>query len=203
MALLTKRHFVLASASARRLMLLQQVGIAPEVIVAEVAEAEAASGLAPAALVTENARRKAQAVASRLGCCDAWILGADTVVALDGMIFGKPRDAADARRMLQALSGRTHSVFTGQCLVDGESGRSLSQASETRVRFAVLDAEEIDAYVATGEPLDKAGAYGMQAQAGTFVLSIEGDYSTVVGLSLPMLRLMLRALSVAEDSCGK
>lgn len=196
MSLLTDRRVILASASPRRLALLAQVGVRPEVIVAAVAEER---GLPPRALVAANAARKAQAVAARLGRCDAWIIGADTVVAQGEVVFGKPCGAAEAARMLAALSGNTHSVFTGQCVVDGSSGRSQTAVSETRVHFETLDETEISAYVATGEPLDKAGAYGMQAQAGLFVRAIEGDYSTVVGLSLPLLRAMLRAFPVGED----
>lgn len=192
MNLLTDRPLILASASPRRLALLRQVGVEPEVVSAPAEELHALiPGLGPDALTMENARRKARAAAGLLGPRDAWLVAADTVVVCNGRLLGKPADAAEARRMLSRLSGRRHNVHTGICLIDGLSGAEHSAASVSRVWFVPLSAADIDAYVRGGEPLDKAGAYGMQGEGGLFVRRIEGDYTTVVGLSLPLLREMI------------
>lgn len=149
-------------------------------------------GLDPLAAVCELARRKAQAVAS--AGVDKLVLTADTLVFADGEALGKPRDEAEARAMLARLSGRTHQVATGVGLVgpDGRGGtRVEAEAASTRVRFRTLDPTEIEAYVATGEPLDKAGAYAIQGGAAAFVASIEGSWDTVVGLPLDVVRRLI------------
>jgi septum formation protein len=122
------------------------------------------------------------------------VLGADTVVVLDGIVLGKPKDEADARSMLAELSGQTHIVYTGMALEHARSGRHISHASQTRVRMDVLSPAEIAEYVAGGSPMDKAGAYGIQDDRGAlFVAGIEGDYYTVMGLPLNALyRILLR-----------
>ena len=120
-------------------------------------------------------------------CPGTWVVGADTVVAIDGMILGKPKDEAEAKAMLRRLAGATHSVFTGVALI-APDGRSLSETDETKVTFRPLSDEEISAYVACGESMDKAGAYGIQGYFARYVRKINGDYNNVVGL--PVARLL-------------
>jgi septum formation protein len=171
------------------LELLRAAGIEPEVLAADVEELT--GNLSPAALVQANAELKARAVAKLRP--EATILAADTVVALGGRIFGKPQDEADAKRMLAELSGRTHSVFTGVAVwLDGEL---KSEVAETKVTFREMSAAEIAAYVAGGEPMDKAGAYAIQGEGGAFVKSYEGDFDNIVGL--PM-RVVAELLPLAE-----
>ncbi len=183
------RKLILASGSPRRLEILRAAGIEPEVMAVNVAELTAE--LPPRELVIANARLKAEAAAKLRR--EGVILAADTVVALDGKIFGKPRDAADAARMLAALSGRTHSVFTGAAVY--RDGKISCGAAETKVAFRKLSPEEINAYVATGEPMDKAGAYAVQGGAGRFVQQLAGDMDNVIGL--PM-RLVGELIPLAE-----
>ena len=201
MNLLTDRPIILASASPRRLELLRQIGVTPQVIPAVVEELSPGSETPPAVLVEKNALRKAMSVARYLGPQNALVIGADTVVAQEGTVLGKPKDPADAERMLGMLSGQWHQVFSGLCVVDGRNGRRVSGCSVTKVHFVEMTADEIAAYVATGDPLDKAGAYGMQSLAALYVDRILGDYSTVVGMSLPLLRIMVRHLT--EDRLGE
>ncbi|MDO4581582.1 MAG: Maf family protein [Bacillota bacterium] len=183
-------NIILASASPRRKSLLEQIGLHPVIMprpCAELKQLEA--GIYAASLVRENSRRKADATHAFYGySTEALIVAADTVVVLDGQLFGKPADAEQARAMLRQLSGGAHSVYTGLTLLDGLSGISVSGAETARVWFSELDDAVIDEYVAGGEPLDKAGAYGIQGMGGLLVERIDGDYTTVVGLSLPLLR---------------
>ena len=187
--------FILASGSPRRRELLQQIGTLFRVEVSEAEELSQAES--PAELVRLNAAAKAEAVA-REHPGEA-VLGADTVVALAGKIYGKPRDAAEACSMLAALSGRRHEVLTGIAWVSG--GQTFSEAVSTQVQFGELTAEEISRYVATGEPLDKAGAYALQGGAAVFIEGIEGSYSNVVGL--PLYRTALLAKKAGVDLYGK
>ncbi len=187
--------FILASGSPRRRELLQQIGALFRVEVSEAEELSQAES--PAELVRLNAAAKAKAVA-REHPGEA-VLGADTVVALEGKIYGKPRDAAEACSMLAALSGRRHEVLTGIAWVSG--GQTFSEAVSTQVQFGELTAEEISRYVATGEPLDKAGAYALQGGAAVFIEGIEGSYSNVVGL--PLYRTALLAKKAGVDLYGK
>lgn len=180
---------VLASASPRRLELLQRYGLEPLIITADVEECMD-EGITAELLVMDNAERKALAVED-IAPAEALIIAADTVVVLDGQVLGKPADAAEARAMLRALSGQRHVVHTGICLLDKRSGDVISGVQQTVVEFATLSDADIDAYVAGGEPLDKAGAYGIQGQGLFLVERIEGDYGTVMGLSLPLLRSLL------------
>lgn len=169
--------FILASSSPRRRDLLAQIGASFRVEVSaaqEMREAKSAEEL-----VLANALLKARAVAESAALP---VLGADTVVALDGRIFGKPADETAARAMLSALSGRMHEVLTGIAWVN--EGREFSSVAKTRVFFAPLSALEIARYVGTGEPLGKAGAYAVQGRAAVFVERIEGSFSNVVGLPL-------------------
>lgn len=176
-------ELILASGSPRRKELLARTGRSFRVIVSDADEITAAD-MEPASIAMQNARVKALAIAANVPD-SATVIGADTIVVLDGRIFGKPSDEDDARRMLGELAGRAHQVITGVCLVRG--GLCEAFAETTNVCFRDLSASEIDAYIATGEPLDKAGAYGIQGAAGVFVDHIEGDYDNVVGL--PVARL--------------
>lgn len=192
---------ILASSSPRRLQLLQQIGIEAEVHPA--AFDELSTGKMADEVVLANAVGKCQAVCAACGD-KVPVIAADTVVVLDGKILGKPKDAADAVRMLTELSGRTHKVLTGVAV--SFDGRQLAEVCETEVIFRTLTADEIADYVATGEPLDKAGAYGIQGRGAVFVEKINGCYNNVVGLPLTRLHLMLAKLGVdgnaAKDNQG-
>ncbi|MDH4230012.1 MAG: Maf family protein [Nitrospirota bacterium] len=124
---------------------------------------------------------------------EAVVVGADTVVEVDGRILGKPQDKADARRMLEQIAGRDHCVWTGVAVV-APGGLQLVESPSTRVRFRAVSADEIDAYIASGEPMDKAGAYGIQERGAVFVESVKGDYFTVVGLPLCLLSRLLAGI---------
>ncbi|MFZ3263039.1 MAG: Maf family protein [Terriglobales bacterium] len=178
---------VLASASPRRQELLRNAGIAFEVQPAHIPE-DPLPGENAKDCAERLAREKALAIA-RKRPTEA-VLGADTVVVIDNQILGKPANAADAARMLRLLSGRTHSVITGVCLVvDGQ----LSAGSETTsVTMSEISGKEIAGYVATGEPMDKAGAYAIQGIASRWIPRIEGDYSNVVGLPVALVYRMLQ-----------
>lgn len=177
--------FILASRSPRRRHLLDLLGFDFTVIASDVPE-EVDPSHSPEQIVRSLAKAKAQAVAASHP--DALVLGADTIVVLDGTILGKPRDRDDAQAMLRALSGRTHTVYSGIGLICDGSGRSATAAEATDVTFAELSDDEIDAYVATGSPMDKAGAYGIQDDRGAlYIERIEGDYYNVVGLPLHRL----------------
>jgi septum formation protein len=184
---------VLASASPRRRELLAGLGFDVDVATSDYIEDD--GELAPAAAARAHAQGKATAVArQRPG---ALVIGADTLVVLDGLALGKPRDAADAAAMLRRLGGRAHTVITGLALARYEPGcqrlTSRVEASESEVRFRTLSEAEIAAYVATGEPFDKAGAYGIQGLAAQFVTGISGCYFNVMGLPLELLTRMLNA----------
>lgn len=187
---------ILASRSPRRQELLQAEGIAFEVVAGEDDEPAAEPGEDCADYARRAATAKALDVAR--GHPGRWVLGADTVVAVDGDALGKPADAREARQMLQRLCGRTHEVCTGVALARADHSGACEVRAEvavTQVAFRALDEAEIAAYVATGEPLDKAGAYGIQGGAGRFVSRVEGSYSNVVGLPLELVRQMLREVS--------
>lgn len=172
-------QLILASSSPRRQELLRQIGIPFVVEVPEVDE-HAVHAESPAELVERLALRKARAVAARHP--DALVLGADTIVVVDGEVLGKPADRAEAEAMLGRLSGRPHQVLTGVAVVRGPEEQVAHE--ETVVRFAPLTREQIRWYVETGEPMDKAGAYGIQGRAAALIASISGDYYNVVGLPL-------------------
>ncbi len=180
---------VLASTSPRRRELLGLLGLPFEVIGSRYDESQLSpAGLSPDSYVTQLARGKASEVAGRVAP-NTLVLGADTTVVLDGAFLNKPADAADACRMLRRLSGRTHAVYTGLCLIHDQT--VLSNFAVTEVTFSSLTDAVISAYVATGEPLDKAGAYGIQGTALSFIPSIHGDYFNVIGLPLEYSRRML------------
>lgn len=181
-------ELVLASASPRRAMLLRQVGLRFEVIVPRVKE-DVPTGDDFDRVVVRNALSKALSVAPQSG--GRAVISADTVVELDGAALGKPRDADQARAMLSKLSGRTHTVHSGLVLVDPARWLTYRDHSTTRVHFRNLRGEEIDAYIATGEPLDKAGAYGIQGRGALFIDRVEGCFFNVMGLPLAKLWEML------------
>ncbi len=178
-----KKDFVyLASASPRRGELLRQIGVRFEVRPASISEAQAV-GEAPDSYVLRLAAAKAEAVWAAIGSREAQpVLAADTAVVLDGRVLGKPADSAEAEAMLTALSGRTHQVLTAVAVRCAEV--ALTRLSESEVRFRATTAAERRAYCATGEPLDKAGGYGIQGRAAVFVEHLRGSYSAVVGLPL-------------------
>jgi len=182
---------VLASASPRRAELLRAAGFDFDVIPADIDEVLDVEET-PDGYVRRVAQLKAQAIATRAS--GRAVLGADTIVVVDNEVLGKPADAADARRMLARLSGRAHVVLTGVCLVNPGAGRheEASKRLETRVarttvEFARLSSAEIAWYVATGEPMDKAGAYAVQGLASRFVTRVDGSYSNVVGLPVAVV----------------
>jgi len=178
---------ILASASPRRAELLRNAGIAFSVDPAHVPE-QPLENEPPQEYAKRLAREKARAVLARHPK-DA-VLGADTIVVIGGHVLEKPLDIDDAARMLRALSGRTHEVITGVCLA--AAGFERTQAESTRVTFAELSDQEIAGYVATGEPMDKAGAYAIQGIASRWAVRIEGCYFNVVGLPVPLVYGMLR-----------
>ncbi|MCM2359813.1 MAG: Maf family nucleotide pyrophosphatase [Geobacteraceae bacterium] len=176
-----KAKIILASASPRRAELLASAGVEFEVFAGNIPE-EPLPGETPPDHVVRLAREKAMDVAARVA--GRFFIGADTVVVCDGEIMGKPKDAADAARMLFKLSGVPHSVITGYAIFDRERGDAISEAVTTRVYFKHLYPEEISAYIATGCPFDKAGAYAIQGGAAHMVQRIDGSYTNVVGLPL-------------------
>ena len=191
MAAPAKPPLILASASPRRLDLLAQIGLAPDLIDPAEIDETPLPGETARLLALRLARAKAAAVAERRA--GAFVLAADTVVAVGRRLLGKPEDEADAARMLALLSGRAHRVLSAVAVAGPES-RSAARLSETRVRFKRLTAAEIDAYLASGEWAGKAGAYGVQGRAGAFVTALNGSYTGVVGLPLYETRALLIGL---------
>jgi septum formation protein len=175
------RTVLLASASPRRRELLGSLGLRVLVVPSGFPE-EDRPGVAPRDLAEMHASAKADAMRDRMG--SAVLVAADTVVDLDGRPYGKPRGPAEAAKMLRTLSGREHLVHTAFVVVDGQSGRRVAAATTTRVRFVPLSDDTIEAYVATGDPLDKAGAYGIQGRGAALVEAIDGDFYSVMGFPL-------------------
>lgn len=185
---------ILASQSPRRRQLLTMIGIAHTVVPPDIDETYPA-GEQPAAHAERLAREKAAAIALR--CPDTVVIGADTIVVIDSRVLGKPRDIEDAARMLRELSGRTHVVHTGVAVSRG--GRMVSDVASVAVTFRALTHADITAYVATGEPMDKAGAYGVQGYGSTIVDHIDGDYFAVMGLALNTLVRLLQRVGIRYD----
>ena len=185
-----QRSLILASASPRRAELLRNAGIEFRVVVSNLEEAPE-PGEKPSAYARRLARDKARAVAGKHP--GAAVLAADTVVFTEDHLLEKPADAADAARMLRVLSGRAHEVTTGVCLI--ANGKEDVRSETTKVYFDPLTEEDIAAYVASGEPMDKAGAYGIQGRASRWIGKIEGDYFNVVGLPVALVARMLREAS--------
>lgn len=183
-------QLILASSSARRQELLRDAGYAFKVHPSKIEEAPR-----PGETAEESARRAAREKALDVASSsprDSLVLGADTVVVVDGEILGKPSASADATRMLRLLSGSTHRVVTGVCLVRAPAHIEALKHETTLVTFRRLDEDEIHAYISTGEPFDKAGAYAIQGRASRFVTHIEGCYFNVVGLPVPLVSEILR-----------
>jgi septum formation protein len=194
------RPLVLASASPRRRELLARAGVRFEVIPAGIDE-DVRPGEAPAQLAGRLAREKALAVASRVGPDPArFVLGADTIVVLGESVLGKPRDPRDAESMLSRLVGRTHRVITAVVVARSHDLGWRARTVESRVRMRPAELEEIRAYVATGEPLDKAGAYALQGRGRRFVAEIAGSESNVIGLPLDETLDLLREAGASPDA---
>ncbi len=191
-------RIVLASASPRRKQLLEQMGLKFDVIVSNIEE-ESPQGLAPEEISMELAYNKAMNVALQINE-PAIVIGADTLVVKD-RILGKPKDEEDARQMLRMLQGQTHQVITGLALVNPWTGKVQKGYEKTLVEMAALTLQEIECYIKTGEPMDKAGGYGIQGLAGIFISRIEGCYFNVVGLPIHLLWKMLKefGVNVFED----
>ena len=199
-----KKKIILGSASPRRRELLSQIGVEFEVRVSGKEEVYHSS--VPEEIVKELALMKAENVASELTEAekkDLAVLGADTIVVYAGSILGKPADPEEARQMLTALQGNTHQVYTGTALLvyDSEGNRSvINHAVETKVIVHRMSPEEIRAYIATGEPMDKAGAYGIQGRFAAYIDGIEGDYYNVVGLPVSYIYQELKKLGFVEGN---
>ncbi len=187
------RRIILASSSPRRKELLEKAGLCFEVDAGNCPE-NLSSELEPHQLAMQISLEKAQSVAGKYP--DAVIIGADTFGVLDGRIIGKPGTAEEARAMLKSIGGKCHLVITGYSIIDTACGKSVSGTVETRVYIKELTPEEIDAYVKTGEPLDKAGAYAIQGLGALFVEKIEGDYFNVVGLPVYALMNALKEFGI-------
>ena len=185
-------ELILASQSPRRRELLTQMGLSDFLIRPAQGEEVIDPALSPQELVVSLSRQKAAEISQTAP--DALIIAADTVVTADARVLGKPRDEADAAAMLRFLSGRTHTVYTGVTVQQGN--RCISEFEATQVRFRPLTEQDIAAYIATGEPMDKAGSYGIQGVGALLVEGIEGDYFNVVGLPVCRLGQMLRKFGV-------
>ncbi len=183
------KKIILASASPRRKEILSNLGLSFEVICSETEE-KVDGELPPHLIVQELAMLKGADVASKTK--DGIVISADTIVYFDKRILGKPENELGAKKMLEMLSGNVHEVYTGICVTDGANGKSISDFEVTKVKFRTMTEEEIDRYIATGEPMDKAGSYGIQGKGCLFVEKIDGDYLNVVGLPAVKLAAILR-----------
>lgn len=189
------RKFILASASPRRKELLEQLGMDFDIVVAPIDERGIDKSMSPDLYTGVLSMYKAAAVAKVLreqGRSKEIIVAADTIVYADGKILGKPENKEDAKNMLKSLAGREHEVYSGLCVMRIKDGYSVSRSVKTAVTFKELSDAEIDAYVKTDEPDDKAGAYAIQGKASAFIKSISGDYFNVVGLPLSELYDILK-----------
>jgi septum formation protein len=193
-------RLVLASASPARRTTLRAAGLDPIVVVSGVDESQVVD-VTPAELALQLAELKCAAVVGREEVpADALVLGCDSVLELDGEALGKPHDADEARLRWRAMRGRSGVLHSGHCLRDLASGRVAAATGSTTVHFADVTDEEIDAYVATGEPLEVAGAFTIDGFGGAFVTGLEGDHHNVVGVSLPLLRELVLELGHAWPS---
>jgi septum formation protein len=195
LTIVTRRSLVLASASPARLRLLHDAGLDPSVVVSGFDES-AITHDDPYELVTALATAKAQTVAAQLGDRGALVLGCDSMLEFYGEILGKPGTPDAATERWQQMRGKSARLLTGHCLIDTAAGRRASDVGETVVHFGEPTDEEIAAYVASGEPLNVAGAFTLDGRAAPFIDGIEGDASNVIGLSLPLLRRLLAQLGV-------
>lgn len=194
-----KQLVILASASPRRKAILEGLGIEFTVFTAPVDESPV-EGEDPKEyclrLAEEKARKAAGVLPKALQFQDGLIIGADTIVVIEGTLLGKPSGPDEARRMLETLGGRTHTVITAFCVLEADTGKSVTRAVESRVTIKELSALEIKEYVSTGEPLDKAGAYAIQGTGGTLVERVEGSFTNVVGLPTKEMKEVLRDFGV-------
>lgn len=190
-----KQQVILASASPRRKQLLEQIDLEFEVIPSN-AEETIFPGETPEEHVVRLSIDKATEVAEREDTNGRWFIGSDTIVLCNEQILGKPIDEQHATEMLRMLSGREHRVLSGYAVLDRQTGAQRAEAVSTQVRFRELTDEEIARYIATGEPMDKAGSYAIQGRGVCFVAGIEGSYTNVVGLPLCRLTLALKELGV-------
>ncbi len=183
------KRLILASSSPRRIALLRTLGYSFDIMPHSIEE-HISRGVPSDELIMDIARQKADDVANKVD--NAIIISADTVILHGKHILGKPKDRGDAKKMLLLLSDSVHEVITGVCLVDVPSRKKMLRIDRTRIKMCRITEEEIDAYVSTGEPLDKAGAYAIQGRGEKFIEKIEGSYSNVVGLPLEVLQEMLQ-----------
>jgi len=197
--ILNKRRLILASSSPRRAEILRKERINFRVIFPEDIDEEKTSS-DPAVHVLELSKRKATSVSDGLKA--GLILGADTIVVLNGEILGKPKDKKDAQKILKKLSGKTHRVYTGLSLLDKSKGKILSAYDCTEVKFNELREEDIESYMATGEPMDKAGAYGIQGMGSFLVDYIRGNLDNVIGLPVKKLRELLKKMTECNQLKG-
>lgn len=194
------KDIVLASGSPRRREILTNLGLDFDVFISEADEESInPAGISVGVYVQELAILKASAAAKLITGEDVLIIAADTVVALGDKIYGKPKDEEDAKSMLLELSGKCHSVFTGICVMSAKNAHSICAAVETKVYFKELSEEKIERYVRTKEPLDKAGAYGIQGKGALLVDKIDGDYLNVVGLPAGKLFEILEEFGYVLD----
>lgn len=186
-------HVILASASPARLAVLRAAGIDPQVIVSGVDE-DAFSASSTADLTAMLAAAKAASVASSLS--EGIVIGCDSMLDIQGRGYGKPASPREAAERWRGMSGKTGTLFTGHCVIDAGSGRRAEAVAGTTVRFGTPTEDEISAYVATGEPLNMAGAFTIEGLGGWFIDSIDGDHNNVIGISIPLLRRLLLDLGV-------
>ncbi|MCR4576840.1 MAG: Maf family protein [Clostridiales bacterium] len=189
------RRIVLASSSPRRREILEKLGIAFDIIPSNADEGGVTGSADETVMIL--AARKAKSVAEKLS--DALVIGCDTLVALENDVFGKPESTAQAEEMLSRLSGNTHRVLSGLCLIDTATGETRVSREETFVSFKALSPEEIRAYVVSGEPMDKAGAYAIQGGAGKFVSEVKGSYDNIVGFPSELFLREVRQMGILED----
>ena len=194
------KKVILGSASPRRKELLEQIGITPEVMPSH--KEEKTESRIPDEMVRELSAQKAEDIAGRLAVTGLLVIGADTVVASEGRILGKPGSQEEAYRMIASLAGKCHQVYTGVTLIyvdEAGDRRSCTFAEETNVYVFPMEEEEIRAYAACGEPMDKAGAYGIQGRFAAYVEKIEGDYNNVVGLPVGRLCQEIKRLTGGKN----
>jgi septum formation protein len=193
MSITSNASFILASASPRRREILQSVGLNFKIIPAHVNE-DYIAGESPHKHVRRLSRDKAMAVAEKHQ--DAWVLGADTIVVIDGIILGKPQNKTQAKNMLKKLSGREHKVFTGFTIIHMESDFCETKVVQSTVRFKIISPDEMNWYIACDEPYDKAGGYALQGKGSYFIQSIRGSYTNVIGLPLCEVLEILKKFKV-------
>ena len=197
---MASKRFVLASASPARLETLRRAGLEPEVVVSGVDE-DASTAESTSELVAVLAEHKARAVAAQVGD-DALVLGCDSLLELAGRQLGKPGSTAAAAQRWREMRGRTGTLHTGHCLIDTNTHKQVTRSVATEVHFAEVMDEEIDAYCATGEPIAVAGAFTVDGLGGWFIDGIVGDHHNVVGVSLPVVRALLRELGYGLGDLG-